>query len=267
MREALAPYYDELSLDGMPALTAPMAPFDAAMLEVVLAIKPGVVSFHFGLPEAAMLDTLRAAGILILCSATTVAEARALEAAGVDAIIAQGFEAGGHRGTFTEPHEAGTIGTFALVPQVVDAVSVPVIAAGGIADGRGIAAAFALGASGVQPGTAFLSCPEAGTQPLYRQALAEARDDATRLTRAFSGRPARALRNRFVDEMAPLEGEAAPFPLQRSLTGPLAAAAQAEGSADFSTLWSGQAAALNRALPAAELVELLVREARAILHH
>ncbi|MDP6706248.1 MAG: nitronate monooxygenase family protein [Alphaproteobacteria bacterium] len=265
MRELLSGYYNELSLPEQPALISPMPAFDEAMLEVVLEVKPGVVSFHYGLPEAAMVERLKAADILLLCSATTVAEAKSLQAAGIDAVVAQGYEAGGHRGTFAEPYEAGEIGTFALVPQIADAVSLPVIAAGGVADGRGIAAAFALGASGVQPGTAFLSCPEAGTHPLYREALATARDDSTRLTRAFSGRPARALRNRFVDELALHQGAAAPFPQQRALTGPLAAKAQAEGSSDFSTLWSGQAVALNRGLPAAELIEVMVSEAQAIL--
>jgi nitronate monooxygenase len=266
MRESLAAYYAELGLDEVAELSANMPPFDEAMLEVVLNLHPPIVSFHFGLPAQPMVDALKAAGTVILSSATTVEEARALEAAGVDAIIAQGYEAGGHRGTFGEPFEAGNVGTFALVPQVADAVSVPVIAAGGIADGRGIAAAFALGASGVQMGTAFLACPESAITPLHRQALQQARADGTRLTRAFTGRPARAIANRFVEEMAGQEPDMAPFPLQRSLTAPLNAESQKRQSTDFAVLWSGQAAALNRALPAAELVEVLVAEAQALLH-
>jgi nitronate monooxygenase len=265
MRERLAAYYEELGIAGRPALDPIMPPFDAAMLEVVLAARPKVVSFHFGLPAPELLAPLKEAGAIVLGSATTVTEARRLEAGGVDAIIAQGFEAGGHRGTFAIGGNAGEVGTMALVPQVVDAVSVPVIAAGGIADGRGIAAAFALGASGAQIGTAFLSCPEAGISPAYRQALAAVGDDATRLTRAFSGRLARAIGNRFVAEMAAHQEAAAPFPLQRRLVAPLTAAAEARGSADFTSLWAGQAVPLSRAMPAAELFETLVAEAQAIL--
>ena len=190
MRKQLAVYYEELGLGQDLTLSAsPMRSFDAATLEAVLGLRPEIVSFHFGLPSEEMLDALKSSGSIILCSATTVAEARKLEAGGVHAIIAQGYDAGGHRGTFSAPVEAGNVGTFALIPQVVDAVSVPVIAAGGIADGRGIAAAFALGASGVQMGTAFLLCPESAASPIHRQVLQQARDDSTVVTRAFTGRP------------------------------------------------------------------------------
>ncbi len=266
MRGRLAAYYKELGLGEVATLAPTMPPFDEETLEIVLALRPRIVSFHFGLPKAEMVAAVKEMGALVLSSATTLAEARALEAGGADAIVAQGFEAGGHRGTVEEPFAAGEIGTFALVPQIADAVSVPVIAAGGIADGRGIAAAFALGASGVQIGTAFLSGPESAIDDLYRAALAGAGDKGTRLTRAISGRPARAIANRFVKEMADDQGEVAPFPLQRSLTAPLAAAAGKAGSADFAAHWSGQAVGLNRALPAAELVETLVAEAQAIFN-
>ena len=199
----------------------------------------------------------------MLSSATTVGEARRLEAEGADAIIAQGFEAGGHRGTFTEGDGAGLIGTMALVPQVVDAVGVPVIAAGGIADGRGIAAAFALGASGVQIGTAFLGCPEAVVPAVHRDALRGAEDEDTRLTRVFTGRPARALHNRLIDEMG--NAEALEFPAQLSLTRPLLQAKDEAARRAFLPLWAGQAAPLTRNLPAAALIDALVAESRARL--
>ena len=262
MRARLAPYYEELGLGGVPELSCPVEPFGRETLEIVLELGPDVVSFHFGLPAREVLDALKSTGAIILSSATTVGEARALEAAGVDAVIAQGFEAGGHRGSIHEPLAAGTIGTLALVPQVVDAVSVPVIAAGGIADGRGIAAAFALGASGVQMGTAFLTCPESGASPLCRRVLAGLRDDGTRLSRLYTGRLARFVVDRLVDELAPWEDEAAPFPLQESLTAPLYSDSTQRDSAEFGVLLSGQAAPLNRTLPAAELVSTLVAEAQ-----
>ena len=179
MRKQLATYYKELGLGQALTLSAsPMRRFDAETLEAVLELQPKIVSFHFGLPTEEMLDALKSTGSIILCSATTVTEARKLEAEGVHAIIAQGYDAGGHRGTFSNPLEAGNVGTFSLVPQVVDAVTVPVIAAGGIADGRGIAAAFALGASGVQMGTAFLLCQESSSSPVHREVLRQARDNA-----------------------------------------------------------------------------------------
>lgn len=215
----LARYFDEFGLGTVPEPTEPFSSFDAEQLDLVLELRPRVVSFHFGLPQTVVVQQLKGAGCIIFSSATTVAEARSIEANGADAIIAQGFDAGGHRGSFSDSAGAGLVGTMALVPQIVDAVHVPVIAAGGIADGRGIAAAFALGASGVQIGTAFLGCPETPISPLYRARLRAAADDATEVTRAFTGRPARALRNRFVTEMADTESLA--FPLQASLVGPL----------------------------------------------
>jgi nitronate monooxygenase len=264
MRQRLEPYRVELGLGELAARAVP-PPFDDAMLERVLALAPPIVSFHFGLPSERVLDALRAARVRILGSATNVDEARALESAGVDAVIAQGAEAGGHRGTFDPDSTHGEIGTLALVPQIVDAVSVPVIAAGGIADGRGIAAALLLGASAAQIGTAFLVCPEAEIDPLYRRTLLEPRAAHTRVTRLLSGRPARAIVNRYLDEMRDEERDAPDFPLQRVFTAQLAQAAAARGSAEFSALWAGQAARLARPLPAAELVQTLVKETEAAL--
>lgn len=262
MVERLAPYYVELGVQAPDEAHMLFKPFDKAMLEAVLDLRPHIASFHYGLPDAAAMAALKEAGILVLSSATTVAEARVLEAAGADAIVAQGMEAGGHRGTFLGGIDGGTIGTFALVPQVVDAVAVPVIAAGGIADGRGIAAAFALGASGAQIGTAFLNCPEAGTSAPHRTALLAAEDGQTKVTKVISGRPARGLVNRYMAEMADREEDTLPFPLQYSLTRPLQTAGAAAGSDEFLALWAGQAVALNRALPAAELVATLIEETR-----
>lgn len=265
MRATLAPYYDELGLGEVPAAEVSSRPFNADHLAVVLDAKPPVVSFHFGLPEPDLMRAVKDAGLFTISSATTVAEARQLEAGGIDAIVAQGFEAGGHRGTFAKPYEDGWVGTMALVPQVVDAVSVPVIAAGGIADGRGIAAALALGASAAQLGTAFLPCPESMIPQVHRDALADARDDQTRLTSAFSGRPARGLENRYMREMAGDEENFPDFPILNTLTGPLRKASAGQDSPDFVSLWAGQAAAINRPLPTGELVELLVEETTAAL--
>jgi len=264
LQARLAAWYAELGAGEPPAPTAPFSIFDREALEHLLAVCPAVASFHFGLPSPADVAAIKAAGIKLIASATTPQEARALEAGGVDAVIAQGWEAGGHRGTFAPPYGEGQIGTFALVPQVADAVGVPVIAAGGIADGRGIAAALMLGASAVQLGTAFLSCPEARVHPLYRQALTEA-TRASIVTAAFSGRPARALANRYAAELADAEADILAFPLQASQTVPLAQAAAARGSSEFMAMWAGQAYRLNRALPAAELVAILAREATARL--
>ena len=266
-RELLAPFYAELDLAEPPPARDMSVHFDEDMLETVLSLKPEIVSFHFGLPEIEMLDAIRGIGSVVLSSATTVREALLLEERGADAIIAQGWEAGGHRGTFASPFPHAQVGTFALVPQVVDAVSVPVIAAGAIADGRGIAAAFALGASGVQIGTAFLRCPEAAIPNAYREALAEAGADGTEVTKAFTGRPARSLRNRYVEHMAEQvgrDGEGLPeFPLMMALHGPLRAASAERDLPDFIPLWSGQAAALGTDLPAEDLVRRLVAEAGA----
>ena len=256
-RALLAPLHAERRLGPVPdAHPQPPPPFGEEMLDAVLATRPPIVSFHFGLPEPHLLDPIRETGAVILSTATTVAEARWLEARGVDAIIAQGWEAGGHHGWFLGPPQR--IGTMALVPQVVDAVSVPVIAAGGIGDGRGIAAALALGAEGVQLGTAFLRTDEAATPPAHRRAMAAA--EATEATRAFTGRQARGVANRLMEVMRPHEDELAPFPLMRPLTTALAAADAERGETGYSSVWSGQAVRLGRDMPAGELFEALMRE-------
>ncbi len=262
-RDRLAPYYRELGLDPGAGVNAPSrAPFNAEMCDVLAELKPQVASFHFGLPEPPLLARVKAAGCLIFSSATTAAEARWLVERGADIIIAQGYEAGGHRGMFLTEDLAAQVGTFALVPQVVDAVNVPVIAAGGIADARGIAAAFALGACGVQMGTAFLFCPEAKISAPHRTALRAARDDGTALTNVMTGRPARGLYNRLMRELGPISDIAPEFPLAAAAVAPLRAKAEAQGSGEFSSLWSGQAAALGREMPARELLAKLSAEAR-----
>ncbi|HUF45995.1 MAG TPA: nitronate monooxygenase [Aestuariivirgaceae bacterium] len=258
----LAPYYAEFGLDAAAISVGPLrAPFNQAMCDVVTEFKPPVVSFHFGLPERRLMERVRQTGAKIISSATSVAEARWLEAQGCDAVIAQGYEAGGHRGMFLSSDIAGQTGTMALVPQVVDAVGVPVIAAGGIADGRGIVAALALGAAAVQIGTAYLFCPESMVTPLHRAALKSALDDDTVLTNVFTGRPARGIANRFIREVGPISPQAPQFPLAANTAAPLRAAAEARGSGDFSALWSGQAVALGRELGAGELTLQLAADA------
>ena len=238
------------------------APFDAAFCEVVEELKPEVVSFHFGLPEPALLKRVKAAGCVVISSATTVKEAVWLEQHGVDAVIAQGAEAGGHRGMFLTDNIAEQPGTFALVPQVVDAVKVPVIACGGIADGRGIAAAFALGASGVQIGSAYLRCPESKVSAGARAALAQAKDDSTVITNVMTGRPARGIANRVMREVGPVSPDAPAFPHAATALGPLKAAAEKEGRVDFTNLWAGQAIGMGREIPAAELTRDLAKAAQ-----
>jgi len=265
-RARLEPYYSAFGLDSSKLPEGPLrAPFDESLCDVVAEFKPPVVSFHFGLPERRLLERVRRTGAKIIASATTVAEARWLEAEGCDAIIAQGYEAGGHRGMFLSTNVAGQAGTMALVPQVVDAVGVPVIAAGGIADGRGIVAALALGAAAAQIGTAYLLCPESMVSPLHRAALKQARDEDTLLTNVFTGRPARGIANRFMREMGPISPEAPQFPLAANAVAPLRAAAEASGTSDFTALWSGQAAALGREMGAGELTLQLAADAAARL--
>jgi nitronate monooxygenase len=227
------------------------------MCALVEELKPEVVSFHFGLPDQALLRRVKAAGCIVISSATIVKEAIWLEENGADAIIAQGNEAGGHRGMFLTDNIAEQPGTFALVPQVVDAVKVPVIAAGGIADGRGIAAAFALGAAGVQIGTAYLRCPESKVVAAARVALARAGDDSTVITNVMTGRPARGVANRAMREVGPISQEAPAFPHAATGLAPLKAAAEKLGKVDFTNLWAGQAVGLGREMPAAELTRAL----------
>jgi nitronate monooxygenase len=265
-RERLAGYYLELGLDLKIPIQSPIhTPFDGAMCDLVVELRPEVVSFHFGLPDKELLAHVKDTGAKILSSATTVDEARWLEDAGCDAIIAQGYEAGGHRGMFLTQDISTQLGTFALVPQVVDAVKVPVIAAGGIADARGIVAAFALGAPAVQMGTAYLFCPESTIGSVHRQALRSAAHHETALTNVFSGRPARAIVNRIIREVGPMCDLAPPFPLASAAVGPLRSKSEAAGSEDFVQLWSGQSARLGRELPAGELTKQLAMETRAKL--
>ena len=260
-RSALAPYYAELGLDpAMPVSSSARAPFDDAYCAIVEDYRPAVVSFHFGLPVPDLLARVKRTGARVIASATTVTEARWLERHGVDAVIAMGFEAGGHRGNFLTDDMASQVGTMALVPQVVDAVSVPVIAAGGIGDRRGVRAAFALGASAVQVGTAYLFTPEAKVTPFHREALKTARDDGTALTNVFTGRPARGIYNRLMRELGPLSPVAPSFPTAGGALLPLRGVTEKQGRSDFSSQWSGQAAALVREMSSAELTRYLGTE-------
>ncbi len=262
-REKLKPYYAELGVDpAAPIPASNRTPFDEALCETVEELRPEVVSFHFGLPPAPLVTRVKAAGAKVIASATTVREAIWLEERGCDAIIAQGFEAGGHRGIFLSDHADQQVGTMALVPQVADAVKVPVIAAGGIADGRGIAAALALGASAVQVGTAYLFCPEAKITAPHRTALKAAFDDDTVLTRVFTGRPARGIANRIIREVGAMSDLPPAFPLAGGALMPLRGKSEPAGSGDFSPLWSGQAMRLGREMSTEELTRTLVREAQ-----
>jgi nitronate monooxygenase len=257
----VAPLLDELRRElGLPP-PPPPRPVEAfaAQLAAVVRARPAVFSFTFGALLPDELEAVRAAGIFTVGTATTLAEAEALERLGVDAICAQGAEAGGHRGTFLGRCEDALIGTLALVPQVVRRVRVPVLAAGGIMNGAGIRAALSLGAAGVQLGTAFLDCPEAGTSAAHRRALSSEAGRVTSITRGFSGRAARGIRNRFVERFEHVE--AAPFPQQQQLTADIRAAAAKAGRADLMQMWAGQGASLIRSMPAAALVETLAAEA------
>jgi nitronate monooxygenase len=261
-RQRLDTYFVELGLDKNTAIqTGSRAPFDDKMCDLVMEFHPEVVSFHFGLPDKNLLARVRTAAAKIISSATSVDEARWLEDQGCDAIVAQGNEAGGHRGVFLTQDVSTQVGTMALVPQVVDAVKVPVIASGGIADARGIVAAFALGAAAVQIGTAYLLCPEAKISAVYGQALRNAKDNETVVTNVFTGRPARGIVNRLIREVGPISEVVPDFPLAATALAPLRSKSEMAGSGDFSPLWSGQAARLSRELPAAELTKRLAAEA------
>ena len=231
-----------------------------AQLETLIELAPPVVSFTFGLLDAATVARLHAAGSLVIGTATTVAEACAWEAVGADLICAQGCEAGGHRGTFLGDPQQASIGLMALLPQVAAAVQVPVIAAGGLMDGRGIAASLLLGAQAAQLGTAFLCCPESGIPPIWKEAILAAGDDSTRLTRAFSGRYARGIANDFMRRFAAEEQQVPAYPVQNALTADIRQAATRQGRAEYLSLWAGQGAGMARALPAAELVRVLMDE-------
>lgn len=260
-RELLQPYYDEMGIE--PAGPGPLRlPFDEAACAAVEQTRPEVVSFHYGLPPDHLLNRVKATGALILSSATTVAESLWLEDRGVDAVIAQGFEAGGHTARFLGSDPAEALGLFSLLPQIVDAVSVPVIAAGGIADGRGIAAAFALGASAAQIGTAYLLASESLIPAPFKEQLASR---PTLMTNVYSGGLARAARGRFIDELGPVREEAPPFPLATAGLMPLWRAAQERGDWDFLLPLAGQSASLAKPMPATELTIKLATEALAII--
>ena len=259
-------YYVEYNIPNIPSLVNTTETFNEEHLELLLKMNPKVVSFHFGLPKDEYIKLIKNQNIYILSSATTVEEAKILENSGVDAIIAQGYEAGGHRGTFSSSYKAGEIGLFSLLPQVVNATSVPIIAAGGIADGRGIAAALILGAKGVQLGTAFLSCPEASVHPLWKDALNNASTRETRITSAFTGRPARGIVNRLIKDMEYKDDIIPDFPTVGSIIKPLANKAANNGNDDFLSLWAGQSASMNRNISATELLELLVKETSLIFN-
>ncbi|MDN3554523.1 NAD(P)H-dependent flavin oxidoreductase [Halomonas maura] len=257
-QDALAPYYAEYGLEAPTPPAGPgRRPFDEAACDVLEAHRPAVVSFHFGLPSPALLARVKAWGARVLSTATTLEEARWLEAHGADAVIAQGLEAGGHRGHFLDDDLTTQVGSLALLPQVVEAVDVPVIAAGGIAGPRCVAAALSLGASAVQVGTAFLGCPESTIGALHRQALTSGEARHTALTNLYSGRPARGIVTRLMRELGPMSESAPPFPLATAALAPLRAAAEAAGCRDFSPLWAGQDTSGCRAVPAAEQLRWL----------
>jgi nitronate monooxygenase len=264
--ERVARFFAEL---GLPPPVVPARPRDSFNEQLAAALENGasVFSFTLGILPKNAVEAIKARGMFLIGTASTVEEAIALEKAKVDAIVTQGSEAGGHRATFATDFDSGMIGTISLVPQVVDAVTAPVIASGGIMDGRGIAAALALGASAVQLGTAFLTCDEAGVPEVYKKALLKAREHETRLTRAFSGRPARGIVNRFMTEFEESDAAGAilPFPLQNDLTRPLRAAAAKQGRAEFLSLWAGQGVRLSQRRIAAQLVECLAIETETII--
>lgn len=261
--ERLAPLYADLGLAAPEPPTRWCEDF-GAQFEALIAERPAVASFTFGLLTAAQVARVKAeAGSFVIGTATTVAEARAWAEVGADAVCASGMEGGGHRGSFLDLGSSSQIGTMALVPACVDALQIPVIAAGGIMDGRGIAAAQALGAQAVQMGTAFLACPESAIGAAQRAAMAQAQGSDTRITRAYSGRPARGIVNTMMERLDAHEAELPAYPVQNALTGALRRAAAAQGRADHLSLWAGQGVALARALPAAELVQTLAGEWRA----
>ena len=258
----VTPYYTELGLDVPSSLSAgPIQPFDAMRCAVIEEVAPAVVSFHFGLPEPSLVARVKAAGCKIISSATTVNEARWLAEHGCDAIIAQGYEAGGHRGMFLHSSLGSQMGTLSLVPQIADAVDLPVVAAGGIGDARGIVAAFVLGASAVQVGTAYLFTEEATISPVYRQSLENAANSETTVCNVISGRPTRVLANRLVNELGPMSDDAPAFPMGFAVSGPIRTAAEAIGSSDFSAHYCGQSAALGRRTTAFELTRDLAAQA------
>lgn len=259
-RAALQPYYAEFGIDAATIKAGPgRAPFTHDIADVVEPFRPAVVSFHFGLPAPALLARVKSWGALVLASATTVEEGLWLQARGADVVIAQGLEAGGHRGMFLSDDVSTQVGTFALLPQLVRALDCPVVAAGGIADATGVAAAMRLGAAGVQVGTAYLCCPEAGTTELHRAMLQSSASRHTALTNLFSGRPARGIVNRFMRELGPMSPLAPAFPHAGAAVAPLRAAAESQDSSDFSPLWCGQNTGGCHAVPAADITRELAQ--------
>ncbi|MEM7130793.1 MAG: nitronate monooxygenase [Chloroflexota bacterium] len=259
-RSALKPYLDEFGIqaDEIPP-GVERRPFSHDVADVLEEFKPGVISFHFGLPDPDLLARVKEWGATVLSSATTLAEALWLEAHGADAIIAQGLEAGGHRGMFLSKDLSTQMGTFALLPQVVEKVSVPVIAAGGIVDAQGTAAALALGATAVQVGTAYLLCTETKTTPIHRAALKSDKADHTTMTNLFSGGPARGIINRVIQEIGPMSDQTPPFPLASTAITALRKQAEQSGSGDFSPLWCGQNASGCKEISARELTHELAK--------
>ncbi|MBO9579750.1 MAG: nitronate monooxygenase [Sphingobium sp.] len=264
-RALLAPYYSALGVAPPEGPGVMRLPFSEAQCAAVEAIRPEIVSFHFGLPGPALLARVKAAGACILASATTVREAQWLAAQGIDAVIAQGAEAGGHASHFLDGAPETHMGLFALLPQIVDAVPVPVIAAGGIADARGVAAAFILGASAVQLGTAFLHGPENRITPMHRAALSGPDAAHTQFTRLFTGRPARGIPNRLMRDLGAMNPAAPPFPHASIALAPLKAAAEAQGDTGFSSLWAGQASLLARPMSAGERITTLMADTDRLL--
>lgn len=262
----LSRYYDEFNVPvDKPVPAAGRRPFDEDMCGLLEDVKPDVVSFHFGLPDERLFDRVKATGVVIMGCATTVREACWLENRGCDVVIAQGFEAGGHRATFLSAHLRAQIGTLALVTQIVDAVEVRVVASGGIGDGRGIAAAFALGASGVAMGTAYLRTPESTISDLYRESLSKASDESSVVTNVFTGRPARGLETKLVKELGPLSSDAPTYPHASGAIAPLKNAAEAIGVNDFSVQWMGQSVALSKETGAYELTRSIAADALHVL--
>ncbi|HET7577735.1 MAG TPA: nitronate monooxygenase [Bacillales bacterium] len=261
--ERLDGYREELGIKRPEKVGTEGPPF-WEQLEVVIAERVPVFSCTFGVPPAEAVKRLKEAGIVVAGTATTVREGAMLEESGVDVVVAQGGEAGGHRGTFAGSFATGMVGTMTLVPQLADRVSVPVVAAGGIMDGRGMAAALALGAEGVQMGTAFLTCEESGTHPEHRNALLGSHDESTVVTSAFSGKPARGIRNRFITEMEPYADEFPDYPIHNSLTKDVRGAAKQQNKPEYMSLWAGQGAGMSRPLPAAELVHEVIQGAERV---
>jgi nitronate monooxygenase len=265
MLELLAQVHETLELPPPVLPQLPPDPFPS-QLEAVLEVRPAAFTFTFGIPSPDSMARVRAKDITIMGTATTVQEARMLEEAGVDAVVVQGAEAGAHRGTFAGPFEASMVPTLDLLRQAVGAISLPVIASGGLMDGRDIAQAMALGASAAQLGTAFLPCPECGASAAYKQAVLSATGDNTVLTRAYSGRPARGLRNEFISRLEGRENVILPYPLQNALTRPMRTAAGLQGKAGFLSLWAGTGVSRARVLPAGDLVGILVEEMSSVRH-